>query len=234
MSPDKLLTAREIAAYVQMNERTVLKLAQNGELPAVQIGGQWRFKRDVIDAWLVERMGVSSDDAQQLEAHKIPDGASVPLIDLLDVEGVVADLVARDRAQAIEALVQRAVERGYIGDKAWFIGAIVERESLAPTAMEGGCAFLHTRQRGAAKVTRPFIVVGRSWQGVDFGSPDGQPTFLFFLLGLKHDRLHLPILGRLARLMRNGGLVSKLRAAPTPQRIREVLVQEDAALLKKK
>jgi excisionase family DNA binding protein len=231
---DKLLTAREIATYMQMNERTVLKLAQAGELPAAQVGGQWRFKRDVIDAWLVERMGVSSDDASELEADKIPDGASIPLPDLLDVESVVSDLACKDRAQAIEALVQRALERGFIGDKAWFIGAIVERESLASTAMDGGCAFLHTRQRSAAKVTRPFIVVGRSWQGVDFGAPDGKPTFLFFLLGLKYDRLHLPILGRLARLMKHGQLVSKLRAAPTPQRIRDVLVQEDAALLKKK
>jgi excisionase family DNA binding protein len=231
---DKLLTAREIGAYMQMNERTVLKLAQAGELPGAQVGGQWRFRRDVIDNWLAFRMGVSSDDAGELEADKIPDGARVPLPDLLDVESVVADLQAKDRAQAIEAMVQRALERGCIADKAWFIGAIVERESLASTAMEGGCAFLHTRQRGAPKVTRPFIVVGRSWQGVDFGAPDGKPTFLFFLLGLKYDRLHLPVLGRLARLMKNGALVSKLRAAPSPQRIREVLVQEDAALLKKK
>jgi excisionase family DNA binding protein len=217
-----------------MNERTVLKLAQAGELPGAQVGGQWRFKRNVIDAWLAERMGHSSDDVAQIEADKIPDGASVPLPDLLDVESVVSDLAAKDRAQAIEALVQRALERGFIGDKAWFIGAIVERESLASTAMDGGSAFLHTRQRGASKVTRPFIVVGRSWQGVDFGAPDGKPTFLFFLLGLKYDRLHLPILGRLARLVKNPQLVSKLRAAPTPQRIRDVLVQEDAALLKKK
>src|SRR3989442_4648555 len=110
---DKLFTAREIAVYMQMNERTVLKLAQAGELPGAQVGGQWRFRRDVIDAWLVERMGVSSDDASQIEADKIPDGARVPLPDLLDVESVVSDLQAKDRAQAIEALVQRALERGF-------------------------------------------------------------------------------------------------------------------------
>jgi excisionase family DNA binding protein len=231
---DKLLTPREIAVYMQMNERTVLKLAQAGEIPGTQVGGQWRFRRDIIDAWLAERMGHSSDDAAQIDAQSIPDGANIPLVDLLDVECVVSDLGAKDRAQAIEAMVQRALERGCIGDKAWFIGAIVERESLASTAMDGGVAFLHTRQRGASKVTRPFIIVGRSYQGVDFGAPDAKPTFLFFLLGLKYDRLHLPVLGRLARLMKNAAVVSKLRAAPTPQRIREVLVQEDAALLKKK
>src|SRR5262249_597096 len=113
----------------------------------------------------------------------------------------------------------------------WFIGAIVERESLASTAMEGGVAFLHTRQRGAAKVTRPFIVVGRSWQGIDFGAADGKPTFLFFLLGLKYDRFHLPILGRLVRLLKGSGVLTKLRAAPAAQRIRGLLLQEDARLV---
>jgi excisionase family DNA binding protein len=224
---DKLLTPREIAVYMQMNERTVLKLAQAGEIPGTQVGGQWRFRRDIIDAWLAERMGHSSDDAEQIDAQAIPDGARIPLVDLLDVECIVSDLGAKDRAQAIKAMVQRALERGYVGD-------IVERESLASTAMDGGVAFLHTRQRGASKVTRPFIIVGRSYQGVDFGAPDGKPTFMFFLLGLKYDRLHLPILGRLARVMKNSAVVAKLRAAPTPQRIREILVQEDAALLKKK
>ncbi len=231
---DRLLTAREIATYLQMNERTVLKLVSDGELPGAQIGGQWRFKRDVIDAWLVERMGVSSDDVADLDFAQIPDGTRLPLADLMDVESVVADIGAKDRAQAIEAMVQRAFERGFVTDKPWFIGAIVERESLASTAMEGGVAFLHTRQRGAAKVARPFIVAGRSYTGVDFGAPDGKPTFLFFLLGLKHDRLHLPILGRLARIMKNSALLNKLRAAPTPQRIRDYLLQEDAQLLRKK
>jgi excisionase family DNA binding protein len=230
---DRLLTPREIAVYLQMNERTVLRLSADGALPGAQIAGQWRFKREVIDAWLIERMGVSSDDSVELDPAAIPDGARVPLSDLLDVESVIADLSARDRAQTIEALVQRAFERGYVSDKPWFIGAIVERESLAPTAMEGGVAFLHTRQRGAAKVTRPFIVVGRSWQGIDFGAADGKATFLFFLLGLKYDRLHLPILGRCARLMKNGGVVTKLRAAPTPQRIRDLLLQEDSHLMKR-
>src|SRR5690242_10512225 len=121
---DKLLTAREIGVYMQVNERTVLKLAQAGELPGAQVGGQWRFRRDIIDKWLAGRMGVSSDDAADLEADKIPDGARVPLPDLLAVESIIPDLQAKDRAQAIEAMVQRALERGCIADKAWFIGAI--------------------------------------------------------------------------------------------------------------
>ena len=47
-----------------------------------------------------------------------------------------------------------------------------------------------------------------------FGGPDGAPTYLFFLLGLKYDRLHLPILGRLARALRNPATIELSASGP--------------------
>src|SRR5262249_2728718 len=121
---DRLMTARELATYMHLNERTVLRLAAEGGLPGVKIAGQWRFKREVIDAWLVARMSASSDEAGPLDPATIPDGTRVPLADLLDAEAVIADLQARDRAQTIESLVQKAFERGFVTDKPWLIGAL--------------------------------------------------------------------------------------------------------------
>ncbi|HWM85558.1 MAG TPA: hypothetical protein VNO33_06965, partial [Kofleriaceae bacterium] len=49
------------------------------------------------------------------------------------------------------------------------------------------------------------------------------------LLGLKYDRLHLPLLGRLARIVaRNQQVVTRLRAATSPTKIRGTLLQLDA------
>jgi hypothetical protein len=61
-----------------------------------------------------------------------------------------------------------------------------------------------------------------------FGAPDGGPTYLFFLLGLKYDRLHLPILGRLARALRNPATIAKLRSMQSPDQVRALLLKEDA------
>jgi excisionase family DNA binding protein len=223
---ERLLTVREVAEYMQMNERTILKLVNAGSLPGAKIASQWRFKRSVIDTWLEDQMGASNAE-EGLDVAKIPDGITMPLADLLDNAGVLPDMKARDRVTAIEELVACAFHNGWVTDKPWFIGAIVERESLAPTAVEGGVAFLHTRARNARRISRPFVVVGRSYQGVDFGAEDGKPTYLFFLLGLKHDKLHLPILGRLARILRDPGVVNKLRATPTANRMHDLLMQED-------
>jgi len=130
----------------------------------------------------------------------------------------------------IEELAARAYTNGWLADKPWFVGAVVERESLSSTAMEGGVAFLHTRAKDKGKIARPFIVVGRSWEGIMFGAPDNAPTYLFFLLGLKYDRLHLPILGRLARALRNSATIAKLRSLSSPDQLRALLLKEDAAL----
>ncbi len=227
---EKLLTVREIADYMQMNERTILKLAGSGALPAAKIGSQWRFKREVVDGWLADQMK-SADEDEEVELADVPDGTSIPLSDLLDDKSIVTEMEAKDSISAIEALAARAFANGWLVDKPWFIGAIVEREALASTAMDGGVAFLHTRQRNSKKIAKPFIVVGRSHHGIEFGALDGKPTYLFLLLGLKFDKLHLPILGRLARILKRPEVVRSLRAAPTLARMRDILLREDQVAL---
>src|SRR5262245_50941381 len=154
----------------------------------------------------------------------------LPLEDLVPDQAIIINLRARMPVGVIEELAARAYTNGWLSDKPWFVGAVVERESLASTAMEGGVAFLHTRAKDKGKIGRPFMVVGRSWEGIQFGSPDGQPTYLFFLLGLKYDRLHLPILGRLARALRNPATIARLRALSSPDQLRALLLKEDAAV----
>jgi mannitol/fructose-specific phosphotransferase system IIA component (Ntr-type) len=152
----------------------------------------------------------------------------LPLEDLLPDQAIIPTLRARTPVGVIEELAARAYTNGWLLDKPWFVGAVVERESLASTAMEGGVAFLHTRAKDKGKIGRPFVVVGRSWEGIMFGAPDSGPTYLFFLLGLKYDRLHLPILGRLARALRNPATIAKLRALSSPDQVRALLLKEDA------
>lgn len=221
---ERLLTLTELANYLHMGQKTVLRLAESKKIPGRLIDREWRFRRASIDTWLASQ---SEDEAQRFE--QVPDGMMLPLGDLLPEAAIIHDMRARDPLGAIEELAARAYGAKWLNDKPWFVGAVVEREVLASTAMEGGVAFLHTRAREADRISRPFIIAGRSYDGIDFGAPDGKPTYLFFLLGLKHDRLHLPILGRLARIVaRNQQVVTRLRAATSPTKIRGTLLQLDA------
>lgn len=52
---DEVLTVREVAALLKINEKTAYKLAAKGEIPGFKVGGSWRFERGVIDRWMREK-----------------------------------------------------------------------------------------------------------------------------------------------------------------------------------
>ena len=58
---EQIMTLREVAKYLGLHIMTVYKLTREGRVPAAKIGGQWRFKRDVLDGWLEEEMHRNHD-----------------------------------------------------------------------------------------------------------------------------------------------------------------------------
>lgn len=52
----QIMTPKEAAKYLGFHLVTIYRLLKKREIPAVKIGGQWRFKKDILDAWLMERM----------------------------------------------------------------------------------------------------------------------------------------------------------------------------------
>ena len=46
------LTTEEVLNYLKVNSRTIYRLIHRGELPAVRVGRQWRFRQADLDAWL--------------------------------------------------------------------------------------------------------------------------------------------------------------------------------------
>lgn len=55
---DEILTLPEVAKLLKVTDKTVYSLAQKGTLPGFKVGGQWRFKRVDIDAWIEEQKAV--------------------------------------------------------------------------------------------------------------------------------------------------------------------------------
>lgn len=52
----QIMTPKEAAKYLGFHLVTVYRLLKKSEIPATKIGGQWRFKKDILDAWLMSRM----------------------------------------------------------------------------------------------------------------------------------------------------------------------------------
>lgn len=52
---EELINIKEAASYLRLNYMTVYKLAQKRRLPAFKVGGNWRFKRGLLDEWIVQQ-----------------------------------------------------------------------------------------------------------------------------------------------------------------------------------
>jgi excisionase family DNA binding protein len=49
------MTVRDVAAYLNVNEKTVYRLAQRRELPGFKVAGAWRFRPEDIERWVEAR-----------------------------------------------------------------------------------------------------------------------------------------------------------------------------------
>ena len=58
---ENILTIREVADLLKINEKTVYKLAADAKIPGFKVGGSWRFDRATISKWIEK--GSASDMA---------------------------------------------------------------------------------------------------------------------------------------------------------------------------
>jgi excisionase family DNA binding protein len=54
---DQILTVKQVADYLKVNERTIYRLATEGEIPAFRVGASWRFKLEDVEAWIDSQRG---------------------------------------------------------------------------------------------------------------------------------------------------------------------------------
>jgi excisionase family DNA binding protein len=57
---EAFLTTEEVLSYLRITPRTIYRLIRSGELPAVRIGRQWRFRRGDLDRWLERQRAFST------------------------------------------------------------------------------------------------------------------------------------------------------------------------------
>jgi excisionase family DNA binding protein len=55
MEQDSIMTSAEVASYLRVHRKTIYKLLKSKELFGFRVGSDWRFYRDVIDQWRIER-----------------------------------------------------------------------------------------------------------------------------------------------------------------------------------
>ena len=55
---ENLLTTDQVAQYLKVDKFTIYRLVAQKKIPAFRVGNQWRFKRTMIDAWLMKNSNI--------------------------------------------------------------------------------------------------------------------------------------------------------------------------------
>jgi len=160
----------------------------------------------------------------RVAATSVPQEPDDPrLEEIFGPDHVLDNLEATTREEVIAKIVGFVAKKGMVNDPRWLEAALTERERMVPTAMPNGVAFLHARHRDPARFPRQFLMLARSREGVDFGSPDERRTHLFFLLAFRRDQAHLRWLARLSWVCRRRNTVAGLLAAKGPEELSRTL-----------
>lgn len=122
---------------------------------------------------------------------------------------VIANLKSDLRDQAIRELSEKAADTYSHLTFEEIFDAVMAREKVMGTAIEYGIAFPHARMK---QIKKTAIFFGRSLAGIDWNSPDGNPThFVFLILTPANDyEAQTQVLALIAKTMANANLRERL------------------------
>ena len=144
--------------------------------------------------------------------------------DLIQEKNLMANLEAKDRAQAHLRMLQHLVAQGFIPEELLIPcqKALQTREEKMTTAMGGGFAIPHAT---VPKLKNLVTLFARCPSGVDCEAMDSKPVKLFFLILVPADQAqaHLQTLATVAKFFNRRGIKTKILEAKGPEEILALL-----------
>jgi PTS system nitrogen regulatory IIA component len=149
------------------------------------------------------------------------------IADLIDPEGVVANLRVTSKKQALQELAKRAAELTEQPERAIF-EVLIERERLGTTGVGHGIAIPHGKLPG---LERLYGLFARLEKPIEFDAIDEQPVDLICLLLAPETAGadHLKALARVSRLLRDQSVCEKLRGTEKADAIYALLTESAAS-----
>jgi fructose-specific phosphotransferase system IIA component len=140
---------------------------------------------------------------------------------ILDPRCIELEIKARRKEEALEEMTELLGKAGRVPSRDELLKALLAREKLTSTGVGDGIAIPHAMLPGLEETLLAF---GRKAEGLPFDAIDRKPVQLIFLLAgpRGHEFVHLQLLSRLARLMRDTSFRQALMGADTPQEVHDL------------
>jgi len=150
------------------------------------------------------------------------DSAGINLSNLLKESSIELNLEGKTKTAVLGELVDLVCKTGRVRNKKALAEALIEREKLGSTAIGNGVAVPHAK---IDDIKQTVLAFGRSPEGVDFNSLDGEKTHLFFILISPKEDIgaHLKILAKVSHLIKDRFMVGLIRKAKTKKEVLSII-----------
>jgi len=151
------------------------------------------------------------------------------ITDLLKKDTIILDLQADAKEAVLSEIIEQLDRAGRLNDKEVFKQDILAREAQSTTGVGEAIAIPHAK---SAAVAQPAIAFGRSANGIDFDSLDGQPAHLFFMIAASEgaNNEHLEALSRLSTFLMDPKFQEKMYNAASADDILQAVNEKEAEL----
>lgn len=124
------------------------------------------------------------------------------------------ELKSSTKSEVLDELIDILDSDEKITDKKAFKEEVLKREEIFSTGIGMGIAIPHGKSN---TVKESSIVFGKSPNGIDYDSMDGEPAYLFFLIAvpLGAEDTHLKALSEISRKLMHNDVREKLKEVKT-------------------
>lgn len=192
------LNVKDASGMLNVSENTIYQWIRHRNLPHYRIEEQFRFNREELLEWATSS-GVDISPYLASESQPLP-----TLAEALEAGGIHYQVQGQDKASVLEAVVATLPLPAEV-DRSFLYQILLAREALGSTGIGNGIAIPHVRNPIVLNVPRPMISLCFLARPTEFGSLDGRPVEMLFILICSTVRSHLSMLSKLSIALRDPG-----------------------------
>jgi len=208
-----ILTIRRLAEYLMVSEKTVYRMLDRNELPAMRVGSQWRFRMQDIDGWLTEEVRRVEYEGQRGALDPM-DASQLAITPLLAPENVWLSVSPGSRDELLAFLTREASIDAHV-DRDQLFRSIREREAVCSTAVLPDAAFPHPIDPRPYRFTRKRVLLAVLREPLDFLDPHGHRPRVVAAILARSVQGQLLAFSRALKLFADASLIERLAAVQT-------------------
>jgi PTS system nitrogen regulatory IIA component len=221
----EIMTLAELANYLKVAEKTVVRMAREGKIPGTKVASQWRFMRSMVDQWLENRMQQVNTD-NMFELMKMAPEV-VPVSRLVSPDLMMFDIKPGSIPEVLEQLASPLQSQGMVDNSKKYLQLLIERENLHSTAIAPHVAIPHARTPADSTLKQSALIVGICPEGTDFGADDKLNTHVFLLICSEDDMVHLRLLAKISKLLSRPKVIDRLSQCTSSEQVIGLLAETE-------